>query len=290
MNTDWSAYIQGVGTLHQSRTLRFSDRFRAGYMDAFSIPDGQRILELGCGTGALAQALRRWYPRSRIVGLDRDSAFVAFAREHCPAAEFLEGDAEVLCFPEESFDVTISHTVAEHVDPERFFAGQYRVLRPGGTCLVLSVRRSIAAAAPCLAGQTDLEKAIWERVSDRFDEIERRTGMGSNPMDERAYPLCMERHGFRNVSTTYLTVALTPDGPDCPPETARAIIQSERQSALDAVAALEVAAGDMVSGAELDRMRAQIGGRYDERLALYDRGEKQWDTWVTLLMVLRGGK
>lgn len=290
MNRDWSTFIQGIGTLHSSRTLRFSDEFREMYMNAFRIPDGGRILEVGCGTGALAASLRRWYPAAEITGLDRDSAFVAFARERCPGVRFLEGDATALDFPDGSFDVTISNTVAEHVDPERFFAEQYRVLRPGGVCLTLSARRGIHVPAPCVDEQTDFERGIWDRVSARFDEIEERVGMRKYPMDEREYPLCMEEHGFRNVSTEYLAVDLTPDAPGCPRSRARAMIEAERLSALDALSALEAAAGDLVSGEELARMRALAGGRFDKRLALYQAGERQWDTSVSLTMILRGEK
>ncbi len=290
VNRDWSTFIQGIGTLHSSRTLRFSDEFRERYMDAFRIPDGCRILEVGCGTGALAASLRRWYPAAQITGLDRDSAFVSFARKHCPGVRFLEGDAAALDFPDGSFDVTVSNTVAEHVDPARFFAEQYRVLRLGGVCLTLSARRGIHAPAPCVNGQTDFEREIWDRVSARFDGIEERVGMGRYAMDEREYPRCLEAHGFRNVSTAYLAIALTPDGPDCSRSRARAMIEAERLSALDALSALEAAAGDLVSGDELARMRALANGRFDERLALYEAGEKQWDTSVSLTMVLRGEK
>ena len=290
MNTDWSTYIQGIQTLHCSRTLRFSDRFRDRYMDAFAIGGGGDVLELGCGTGALLRALHRWYPAARLTGVDRDSAFVFFARTQCPDAEILEGDVQALDLAGGSFDVTISHTVAEHVDPDRFFAEQYRLLRPGGVCLTLSVRRGISAAAPCVEEQTGFERQIWDRVSDRYGQMEKRVGMAQNPMDERQYPLCLERHGFRNVSAAYLTVDLTPDAPSCPPDMARAMIGAERASALDAVASLEAIAPDLVTGEELARMRALIGGRYDERLALYEAGAKQWDTQVCLIMVIRGEK
>lgn len=96
MNTIWSTYIQKTGTLYSSRLLRFADPFKENYMDAFGIDDRCRILEIGCGPGALAQSLGRWYPHARICGVDRDSSFIAFAREHSPGIEFLEGDATSL--------------------------------------------------------------------------------------------------------------------------------------------------------------------------------------------------
>lgn len=82
MNTIWWSYVQNIGTLYLSRTLRFSDKYKEKYMDAFRIESKRRILEIGCGPGALTQSLARWYPDSEIVGivrLDRDTDFIQFA-------------------------------------------------------------------------------------------------------------------------------------------------------------------------------------------------------------------
>ena len=111
MNTIWSQYIQNIGTLYLSRSLRFADHFQERYMEAFEIDEKSSMLEIGCGPGALAQSLRRWYPHARICGVDRDSSFISFAREKAPDVDFLEGDATALAFEDRSFDVTISNTV-----------------------------------------------------------------------------------------------------------------------------------------------------------------------------------
>ena len=94
MDSVWSQYIQGCMTLYTSRRLRFHDRFRDRYLPLFDLPAGPlRILEIGCGPGALAEALHRWYPLAEIIGVDRDREFVRFAREHVSGVEFREGDA-----------------------------------------------------------------------------------------------------------------------------------------------------------------------------------------------------
>lgn len=120
MNTIWSQHIQGINTLYWSRKLRFDDLFRDQYTKLFSLNPSKplHILEIGCGPGALAGALLRWYPRATITAIDRDSAFVEFAGEKEKGITFLEGDATALPFADNSFDVTISNTVAEHIDPE----------------------------------------------------------------------------------------------------------------------------------------------------------------------------
>ncbi|NLG88359.1 MAG: class I SAM-dependent methyltransferase, partial [Clostridiaceae bacterium] len=143
MNTIWSTYIQKIDTLYLTRTLRFSDIFKEKYQKAFKIDNKRKILEIGCGPGALSQALYRWYPNAEIVGIDRDSNFIDFASKQAPQIVFMEDDATGLSFQDKTFDVTISYTVQEHIEPAKFFGEQYRVLKDDGVCLVLSARRGI---------------------------------------------------------------------------------------------------------------------------------------------------
>ena len=140
MNTVWSTYLQKIGTLYLTRQLRFDDRFKENYIGKFNIDNAKNILEIGAGPGALTQALKRWYPNSKVIGSDRDTNFVEFAKTQAPDIEFVEADITSLPFEDGAFDVTISNTVQEHVAPDSFFGEQYRVLKNGGICLVLSGR------------------------------------------------------------------------------------------------------------------------------------------------------
>lgn len=170
MNTIWSSYIQSIGTLYTSRALRFADNFEERYKEAFAIADKSKILEIGCGPGALAESLSRWYPDSKIYGVDRDDNFVNFAREKVSGVEFFEGDATQLAFDDCSFDVTISNTVAEHIEPSKFYGEQYRVLKKNGVCLVLSSRRGINIPAPCISEETEFERDIWDEGRSILDK------------------------------------------------------------------------------------------------------------------------
>ena len=173
MDVVWSQHIQGCMTLYASRSLRFHDRFRDRYLPLFDLPEGPlRILEIGCGPGALAEALHRWRPGAEIIGLDRDRGFIQFARERVQGVEFREGDATDLPFGNGSFDVTISNTVQEHVEPSSFFGEQQRVLKPGGVCLVLSSRKGLHVSAPCLEWD-EAERAFWEKVTALDDSMEK---------------------------------------------------------------------------------------------------------------------
>lgn len=290
VNTTWSTCVQRPELLYFTRKIRFSDVFRDKYTEALKIDGRRKILEIGCGPGALTQALHRWYPDAEVIGTDRDSRFVEFASKMAPGLTFREEDATCLSFPDNTFDVTISYTVQEHVEPSKFFGEQYRVLKDGGVCIVLSVRRGITVYAPCITEQTEFEKEIWNRAEKYVAESDREHGVCAYPLSEAELPQVMESHGFRNVTTEYITINLTPDNPVYPRQMALDMINSDRMTALVCTEILADIAPDVVTAKEIEELKKLINRKYDKRIELYDKGIKQWDTTVVLTMVLRGEK
>ena len=290
MNHFWSDRIQSIGTLDTSRKLRFSDRFQNAYTELFRLEEGARILEIGCGTGALCRALKRWYPPAEVVGLDRDDAFIDYARERNTGETYRKGDATALPFADGSFDVTISNTVSEHVEPSGFFGEQRRVLRDGGVCLLLSARRGIQHPAACVREESAFETEIWERVDADFRRAAKENGVGAYALNEMELPATMEKCGFRDVETHYLAINLTPDDPFYAPEEACDMINANRQNDLDNIERMESVAPGAVSRADREMLARLVNERYDRRLALYEAGEKQWDVTLGLTMLLRGVK
>lgn len=279
MENLWSENVQGVLTLYLSRKLRFQDSFMEPYMALFRLDPRKklRILEIGCGPGALAGALHRWYPNAEIVGLDRDGPFIQFAKQHEPGVEFLVGDSADLPFENQSFDVTISHTVSEHVEPSLFYAEQKRVLRENGVCLVLTTRKSINCPADCLR-ETEAETEFWQGIKD--DGIREQLGVGKYWMTEQQMPIVMEQNGFSEVSTGFYTCALTPDNPDCPLDMAEEIINAERHGSIEAILSTHHEKAGEIADA--------VHAKYDLRLEQLRNRIKQWDTYITVTMVLRG--
>jgi len=168
MNTIWSTCLQKIGTLYQTRQLRFDDRFKENYTCVFNIDNSQNILEIGAGPGALTQSLKRWYPNTEVIGSDRDTAFIEFAKTQAPNIEFVEADINCLPFDDNYFDVIISNTVQEHVEPSKFFGEQYRILKPGGVCLVLSARRGINIASSIIAEASEFESEMQQKTEQYF--------------------------------------------------------------------------------------------------------------------------
>lgn len=288
MNTIWSSNLQSIRTLYDSRVLRFSDIFMDKYKNAFRIEDKQKILEIGCGPGVLAESLSRWYPSAQIFGIDRDSNFIAFARGRNQHINFIEGDATRLSFEDESFDVTISNTVVEHIEPSKFYGEQYRVLKENGVCLVLSARKGINIEAPCIMEQSEFEKEIWQRTEKYFEETLKKYNVCAYPKNEMEMPVCMEKYGFRDVITEYVTINLTPDNPIYTKEMACAMINANRQGNLDSADVLLHIASDVVTESEIEELKRRINIKYDKRLELYAQGKKQWDTNVSVTMIMRG--
>jgi len=96
----------------------------------------RRVLDVGCGTGAITAELSR-RSRGEVTGIDLDPAMVAFARQHAPDARFELGDALALPFPDGHFDVVCCHFVLLWVqDPQRAVREMARVARDGGSVLI----------------------------------------------------------------------------------------------------------------------------------------------------------
>jgi SAM-dependent methyltransferase len=107
-------------------------------VQAFVLPGGrERVIDVGCGAGALALALA---PLVReVVGVDRVPELLELARERAPGnVQFVEGDATSLPFDTASFDLAGTLRTLHHVRrPELVIAELARVARPGGRVLVI---------------------------------------------------------------------------------------------------------------------------------------------------------
>ena len=75
-------------------SFRFVSDHGASLVELLDPQPGERILDLGCGTGRLAAEIAA--RGAAVVGLDRDSAMLEVARAQFPGIEFVQGDGEAL--------------------------------------------------------------------------------------------------------------------------------------------------------------------------------------------------
>jgi len=185
-------------------TLR-ERKFKTALLRQAGIEAGQRVLDLGCGTGTLALLAKRMQPEAQLTGVDADDRMLSTAIRKTARSgldiDFNRGNSSRLPYRAASFDVVLSSLFFHHLSPadkEGTLEEVFRVLRPGGALHVADWGKASGALMRCLF--------YTVQVFDGFE----------NTRDNVAgcLPQMFERGGFRNVkvrrefSTIYGTLAL----------------------------------------------------------------------------------
>lgn len=132
-------------------------------VDLLAPQAGERVLDLGCGTGHLTKQITD--RGAQVVGMDSDPAMIEQARRNYPGMEFLVADAVDFSF-EQPFDAVFSSAVLHWVtQPAWAAANVYRALKPGGRFVAElgakgNVQQILAAVAQALRNEG------WPRNED----------------------------------------------------------------------------------------------------------------------------
>jgi ubiquinone/menaquinone biosynthesis C-methylase UbiE len=147
---DGAAYERMMGTWSQLAGDVFLDWLKPG--------PGLRWIDVGCGNGAFTARLIERCAPAEIHGIDPSEAQLAFARTRSDAqiAQFHQGDATTLPFPESRFDAAVMALVIFFVpDPAKAVAEMVRVVGPGG---------KVAAYAWDIVGGGSPTEPIWAEM------------------------------------------------------------------------------------------------------------------------------
>ena len=140
---------------------RWSRQLAKSFADFADIGGNDRVLDVGCGTGALASAILSEHPETVVTGIDPSEAFVESCRARYPAARFLVGDAQQLPFDNGGFDASLACLVLNFVaSPRDAIAEMSRVTANGGT---------VEATVWDHADGMTMLRAFWE-AADEVDE------------------------------------------------------------------------------------------------------------------------
>jgi len=182
---------------------RWSRRLAVPFLDFAGSPEGERVLDVGCGTGNLALALLARGARC-VDAIDFDAGFVEAVRARSQDARLQAqvGDACALPYADGTFDRALSMLVFHFVsDAGRAIAEMRRVLRPGG--VAAATVWDTYGGMPAVRMFQDTAAAIAPEAHAR------RESQTMRPMTrEGELKAAFEAEGFRDVSDTMLTIRM----------------------------------------------------------------------------------
>lgn len=146
------------GDLYEPYVGRWSRLVAREFLAWLNAPAGLDWLDVGCGTGALTEAVARSCAPERLAGIDPSAEFLNSARRRLgTAAEFRQADARDLPFAAAEFDRVVSGLVLNFVpDQPRAAAEMVRVVRPGG---------EVALYVWDYAGKMELMRYFWDAAA-----------------------------------------------------------------------------------------------------------------------------
>jgi len=171
-------YVLGYRQAEQQRLQRQAEQLAdesARLFDEIGIPEGARVLEIGCGPrGCLDLLAARVGASGRVVGVELSADAVALAETFLTErglhnVEVIAGDARCTGLPEGSFDLVTSRLVLVLIpQPEQIIAQAVALARPGGVVAFHEVDR---AAVMC-----DPPSPAWDTVEKLFMSVAEKNG------------------------------------------------------------------------------------------------------------------
>jgi ubiquinone/menaquinone biosynthesis C-methylase UbiE len=194
----WYAVATGKDRRHEEQARQVAERAARG----------SRILEVAPGPGYLSVALAKTGDYE-VTGLDISETFVEIARRHAAEqgvkTDFRHGNASAMPFDDDTFDFVVCCAAFKNFsDPVGALREMRRVLRPGGTALILDLRRDLSRAA------VDAEVAGLELgpVSRLFTRLVLAYWLPRRAYTKAQFEALVAQAGFRSAEIGQTPIAL----------------------------------------------------------------------------------
>jgi SAM-dependent methyltransferase len=177
---------------------------------------GRDVLEAGCGIATDGLQFAR--AGARYTGLDRGSATLELARKRFAlegqSGTFVRGSITELPFDDAAFDLVYSHGVIHHIDATQRAADEFfRVLRPGGTVLVMVYHRASINYHVTIMGLRRLLAPVL-LAPGGVGLVARATGESTALLE--GHRMLLREHGRRYLTDRQLFLSHNTDGPGNP--------------------------------------------------------------------------
>src|SRR5580704_19230404 len=184
------AYLRFMG--------QYSEPLAVGFADLAGVRHGQRVLDVGCGPGALTAELVSRVGASSVCAVEPSASFAAAVRERLPGVDVRQSAAERLPFPSDAFSVALAQLVVHFMaDPVQGLREMRRVTRPGGT---------VAACVWDYAGGRGPLAAFWSAVREVDPAADDESGLAGVREGHLAHLFAQAGLGEQAQATT-LTVS-----------------------------------------------------------------------------------
>ena len=188
------AYLRFMG--------RYSEPLAAQFANLAGVGSGQRVLDVGCGPGALTAELVNRVGTDAVSAVEPSASFAAAARERLPGVDIRQSGAERLPFPDAAFDAALAQLVVHFMaDPVTGLREMGRVTRPGG---------AVAACVWDHAGGRGPLSTFWRAVRELEPGADDESGLAG--VREGHLAELFTQAGLAAVRVTTLTVRVRQAG------------------------------------------------------------------------------
>ena len=175
---------------------RYSEPLAAQFVESLDLGDGHRVVDVGCGPGALTWQLVQRLGVPAVSAVDPSESFVAAVRDRIPGIDVRRATAEQLPFDDGRFDRAAAQLVVHFMtDPVAGVAEMARVTRSGGL---------VAACVWDHGGGAGPLTVFWNAVKTLDPDARDESGLAG--AREGHLAALFERAGLRSVESTLLTV------------------------------------------------------------------------------------
>jgi SAM-dependent methyltransferase len=177
---------------------RWSVELAPVFADYGGVEAGQRVLDVGCGSGVLTEELARRVGAENVAGID-PSPLLEACRARVPGADLRQGAAEDLPWADDSFDASLAQLVVHFMaDPVAGVGEMARVTRPGGAVVActwdfgagMEMLRIYWESARAVDPDAQSERVFGTR--QELDELWRATGLEHTEVEPLEVTSCYE--------------------------------------------------------------------------------------------------